>query len=136
RGVDAPAERVRDAAELLGHERLLEDRVAAPAELLREVHPVEAQVDRQVVMPPDVLIGDPALMLLRVLLPRDQLVVDEGTCTVLDRSVLIGQWVGHARDATAARGATVSAPAASLRRGTRGGRDALRASRPSRRLAG
>src|SRR5207253_10437880 len=87
----------------------------------------------QLVMPTEVLLGDPALVLLRVFLPGDQLVVDEGAGTVLDRSVRIGQWVGHVFDATAGRAATVSRL---LTRGTRGGRDALRASRPSRRRAG
>src|SRR5207247_11373548 len=133
RRVDAAAERVRHPAQLLRHERLLQDRVAASAELRAEVHPVEPELDRQLVMPSEVLVGDPALVLLRVLLPRDQLIVDEGAGTVLDRSVRVGQWIRHARDATAGRAATVSLLPT---RGTRGGRDALRASRPSRRPAG
>src|SRR5947207_830118 len=84
-------------------------------------------------MPAEVLVGDPAIVLLRVFLPRDQVVVNEGAGAVLDRSVRVGKWVRHGRDATAGRAATVSLL---FTRGTRGGRDALRASRPSRRPAG
>ena len=50
-----------------------------------EVHPVEPELDRQLVVSGHVLVGDPAFVLLRVLLPGDQLVVDEGARTVLDR---------------------------------------------------
>ncbi len=77
RRVHAPAERVGDAAELLRDERLLQHRHPAAADVLRHVHPREPELDRQAVVPLAGLVGEQALVLLRVDLPRDQLVVDE-----------------------------------------------------------
>ena len=97
-GVDAPAERVRDSADLLGDEHLLQHRHPGAPEFLRHVHGGEAELDRGVVMSPPHVVGDRARVLFGVLLPRDQVSVDESARTRLDLSILIGHRVRGHRD--------------------------------------
>jgi hypothetical protein len=85
--VHAPSERVRHAPDLLGHQDLLQHRVPTAAEILRQVHPGEAELHRKLLVAPLVLGRDLAGVLLGVLFPRDQLVVDEAAGAILDLTV-------------------------------------------------
>jgi glycosyltransferase A (GT-A) superfamily protein (DUF2064 family) len=96
--MDAPAESVRHSADLLGDEDLLEHREPAAAEVRRHVHRGEAELPRLRDVSLVDLARDPAVVLLGVDLPGDQLVVDEASCALLDLPIVLGEArLGHGR---------------------------------------
>src|SRR5215210_682593 len=88
--VNAPAERVGHPADLLRNEDLLESRESAASEVLRHVHREQAERLRLRAMTVSDVLGYPALVLLGMDLPGDQLLVDEPTGALLDVSILGG----------------------------------------------
>jgi hypothetical protein len=95
RGVQAPAQRIRDAADLLGDEHLLQRREPAAAKLLRQVHRGQAELAGLRLVGVLLLLGDLPTVLLGVQLPRDQVLVDETARPRLHLTVGGGEWVGR-----------------------------------------